>query len=382
MTLTDFFPERYLAHRPNFPKLYAQFRAADFDNYAEPTWELRDELRRPYPAWQQSVTIPRLEEELEATKSLVLFQRAGRNIFALSPALRDMLNHTAVGDLRWDDLHLPYPSLYLHFGTGSEIELPLEHFEHKHGLEDGELGSPEVAYWDLAYYLDGAFVHRGTGQALDITLVFRNPRETFVSKVSVPADYRFPTISFSLDIGNSKAPVRTFDDAVVVFSDIWDASSQVGELGYGVMRRLLEKPKEFEFASERDQYILLDQAILLIVNSLCYLNLTEKPDRAGLTNPQAEALQEQIRQAKNKQRRQPLQEKLARLSYSTIRYFGDNLTSPGPAAGGEVAAHWRRGHWRRQPVGVGRSETRLLWLQPTVVRRDKGEPVQGHVYDV
>ena len=49
-------------------------------------------------------------------------------------------------------------------------------------------------------------------------------------------------------------------------------------------------------------------------------------------------------------------------------------------SGHEVDPHWRRGHWRLQPYGTGLSLLKLIWIRPTIVRRDKGEPEQGHIY--
>jgi hypothetical protein len=43
-------------------------------------------------------------------------------------------------------------------------------------------------------------------------------------------------------------------------------------------------------------------------------------------------------------------------------------------SGHEVEPHWRRGHWRLQPHGTGLSLLKLIWIRPTIVRRDKGEP--------
>lgn len=28
------------------------------------------------------------------------------------------------------------------------------------------------------------------------------------------------------------------------------------------------------------------------------------------------------------------------------------------------AAHWVRGHWRRQPFGTGRAQSKLIWIRP------------------
>lgn len=56
-----------------------------------------------------------------------------------------------------------------------------------------------------------------------------------------------------------------------------------------------------------------------------------------------------------------------------------DLTMP---SGRELLPHWRRGHWRRQAHGAGNLERRLIWIRPVLVRRDRGEDVEGHVYVV
>lgn len=57
-------------------------------------------------------------------------------------------------------------------------------------------------------------------------------------------------------------------------------------------------------------------------------------------------------------------------SYDKIVVGPTAVASPSPSNGGghaRVAAHWRRGHFRQQAVGVGRSERRLTWIEPTFV---------------
>lgn len=41
--------------------------------------------------------------------------------------------------------------------------------------------------------------------------------------------------------------------------------------------------------------------------------------------------------------------------------------------GAEVSPHWRRGHWRNQRVGPGRSQSRLVWVRSHIVHRDRVE---------
>jgi hypothetical protein len=45
-----------------------------------------------------------------------------------------------------------------------------------------------------------------------------------------------------------------------------------------------------------------------------------------------------------------------------------------------MSPHWRRGHFRQQPFGPKLAHRKLVWIMPTIVRRDKGTPENGHIY--
>jgi hypothetical protein len=59
------------------------------------------------------------------------------------------------------------------------------------------------------------------------------------------------------------------------------------------------------------------------------------------------------------------------------RWVGRNYRKPRPPAGGEAGnhasprPHMRRGHWRRQRHGEGRSETKIVWIELTYVLAEK-----------
>ena len=48
----------------------------------------------------------------------------------------------------------------------------------------------------------------------------------------------------------------------------------------------------------------------------------------------------------------------------------DNNRTAGEPTGREMPFHWRRGHWRKAKVGVGRTETKLVFVKPCMVRGD------------
>jgi hypothetical protein len=122
------------------------------------------------------------------------------------------------------------------------------------------------------------------------------------------------------------------------------------------------------------------EATKLIVNSLGYVLFEKDNIQDSWLNAPASMLAklERSRTPKEKQRNES---KLWGQGFTKVHLCSPRLESNIPGhAGYEVDPHWRRGHWRLQPHGVGLSLLKLIWIKPTIVRRDKGEPEQGHVY--
>jgi hypothetical protein len=44
-----------------------------------------------------------------------------------------------------------------------------------------------------------------------------------------------------------------------------------------------------------------------------------------------------------------------------------NIARSGSGSSSPKSAHWRRGHWRQQPIGKGRQLVRLVWIRPMFV---------------
>lgn len=60
--------------------------------------------------------------------------------------------------------------------------------------------------------------------------------------------------------------------------------------------------------------------------------------------------------------------------HQTIEAFAEEIETPFSEARGDGPPrkpHWRRGHWRQQPVGQGRMERRLLWIRPVLVNASR-----------
>lgn len=427
MKSDEYFPERFRNCRKQVSKAIKIFSDAEFDKYVEPYHELREFLMQPVPEWQEGSTLPRwladkqpelpnteergidtpefkawsewiaetkkflvihprLEEETATTKSLILFYRNGRNIFSLSPFLIAMLHNTDVGNVRYQDVKLPYDSIYLHFGSTTDIELPIDSLEHKHDIPY------KLRDKNKHYCLDGAFIHKPRDFSFDIELTFRDQSDNFFQKVPITKDFRFPTVQFSLDFNEWDTDKNsfkikegvTFDDSIVCFSDIWDHEINPGEIKFSEMHSLLKNPEEFKYEAEYEEYKLFSESLSLIINSLCYLNYVEDYVAMSSTNPQATELLQSLNKATKKREKQKITEKLNRIDFSKIHLFGSKIESEYSIteSGIELESHWRRGHWRNQAFGTDLQEHKLIWIKPTIVRKDRGNPRKGHVYEV
>jgi len=223
--------------------------------------------------------------------------------------------------------------------------------------------------------------------ALDITLTFVDINDNFNSKESIKEDFRFPTINFLLDfdnkdIQNNSIEKTTFNNSKIYFSYIWENSDSY-EIEYGEMQKLI-KDEDKCYGAEWVQFDLFDRAIKLIVNSICYLNYVNDDKEFYTTNDSATDLINELQKTKKRHEKFKLEEKLKKLSYSKIHYFGRKIEieSSENEHSYELEPHWRRGHWRNQAIGQGLIERKLIWIKPTIVRKDKGEPEQGHIYEV
>ncbi|MBS1773445.1 MAG: hypothetical protein JST82_11355 [Bacteroidetes bacterium] len=444
--LNSYFPERFTNNRSYFQKILRQFSNANFD-IGDTYHKLRESIRQPInewhegayladellnerdyilsilnkdfplisdnatkeeiekfvekqqekmttPIWQQWVnwqkktknlikTHPRLEEETLISKELIAFYRAGRNIFRIDSYLVNLLKRTDVGNIKIGDIKLPYDSIFFSFQPISDIQYPIECFENKHDIHN------KLQNLEKQFHLDGAFVTMENDYIIDVTLTFVDTKERFIEKVSMIKDYRFPVVQFSLDFGKwdmekgtTHSSETTFNESTVCFYDIWEANGQPGELAYEKLHTLTkqkEKCNEYEWA----EYVLMDSAVKLIVNCLCYLNAVDTDINIRASNPNAEELLQELSKTKKSQAVNKLKDKLKKVSYSKIHFCGNDqrkhLNTQFPES--ELEPHWRRGHWRNQPFGNALSNSKLIWIKPTIVRKDKGTPEAGHIYD-
>ncbi len=353
-----------------------------FANILKEEWEIKQELQSKYPFLQESLTkdkckdflrkneqmkksaiwkrwqnllrkkegfkiklYPRLEEETQTTKSLISFYQNGRNIFSLSPFLIHLLNCTNIGDFRFSDLKLPYKSIYLHFGVLTNIEYFIDYFEQKQGIVY------EYQDVDRKLYLDGAFVTSCRQSSLDIRLTFIDKKQNFEQNISIEKDLRFPTINFTLDFGKINWETKEYvnddqlnvNNSIICFSDIWDQKNEPCEIKFDKLQRLMNQPENCH-ENEWEEYNIFYKSLVLIINTIVYLNFGDNDMEISATNKLAAQLEKEILKTNNSNQINELNKKLKMESYSRIHFCGNNSENKFniTETGININSNWRK----------------------------------------
>jgi len=201
--------------------------------------------------------------------------------------------------------------------------------------------------------------------------------------------YYFPfrVASPEVTVGDTfKHTVGTDDD----FKEDWapvqaslEAQRMARQAGVDLRNRTAGETAQGQKIRERQEWLpVFRQALKLVVNCLCYLS---SPSREVADRYPESELTRRIAEAPTPLERARARNRATREGYTLIHFCGDSLEheTPSMPSGRELSAHWRRGHWRNQAFGQGRSEHKLIWIRPTLVRKDKAaDVIPGHKYDV
>ena len=313
--------------------------------------------------------MPTLAVEAEATlsTSFARFEQAGRQIFDFRTELITLFSHTDVNEIPLKSIKLPYRSQYLYFGLQDELE------------------------FEAGWFFDGAYVEsRGQDGEIQFTLT-AVPEDRKLSKIW----FLQPEVFFTQGFVGSTYRESYLEDAIdASFADLIQLLQERQYNGpklpfsKEMAKQNIAHHKEMENSARR-RYPVYKAALKLVVNALCYLtaypvDVEERwPDGTPenmLKNTQKGTPKEQAR-AKSK---------LATLGYLPVKFCGKNLTlkklpvvQDGDTLGKKVSVHWRRGHWRNQPYGTGRTLRKLIWLMPVLVGNTNSQtPENGHIYKV
>jgi hypothetical protein len=382
--LLRYHPNRYAASRDFFDTLYNYYRGLDplegvlssaeikqlFTTYAEAFWNPHL-LETPLP--QRPRNTKRMSEEFALFCHVARFKRFGKNIFHFSPTLVQLLKLTDVEGVQWASIHFPYGCLYAYFGPQAGWQLgdsdhPVD------GAYLGEVLSAGVRAFEV-------MLTTGRGAVADVTpwnYVLQEDRYYY---------FPFEVRSAEATVGDTfRVTVATDDD----FNKDWappkvppEARSLAGEAGINLASLPPERTAQGQAIRERLEWMpVFREALKLIINCLCYLS---SPSREVADTYPDTDLTRRITEAPSPLERARARNQASREGYTLIHFCGGSLErqSRVPSGGRELSAHWRRGHWRNQAFGLGRAQRRLIWIRPTLVRKDKAtDGVPGHMYDV
>lgn len=270
------------------------------------------------------------------------FIKSGRNIFHLQPVLSDLFMHTDVDDILLKTLKTPYDIFYIHFGTEANIIF-------NNSVIDGTF----VTYANDPEYEE---------YILTFTLATINPKWNYLNKNKL--------LELLIDDKRHKFELLGFkEDTVGKGLDAWSTVISEHEFDYGESQKWF--PTVLEIAK-------------LIVNTLCYFSSTKKDIVIRFPQNTPTSLLKKIDRSNDATVTKRTLNKLESMGYTKIHFCGNILQNKygNLYQDGNIAPHWRRGHWRNQAYGRSFSKHKFLWIKPTIVRADKGLPEKGHIYDI
>lgn len=379
--LLRYHPNRFSASRDYFPALYDRYQNSVSSDgvwsidqfkeilgvFASTYWNLH---LAAVPLAVRPRNTKRAHEEFDMFWHVARFLRCGKNIFHFPHRLTDLLKLTDVDDVQWGSIRLPYSCFYLWFG-------------------------PQQAWWfsDTNYAAEGAYVTEiasGDFRAFDLLVTTTSPGAPCAEHWNyVVKDDPYYYFSFEVE-GPERTVGDTFRQTVATSDDFnkkWPRAEIPPEAKEWAARhgkKLRSLPRkdsaQGQKVLERLQGLPVFREVLkLVVNCLCYLS---SPSREITTRyPDAESTRV-ITPGGTPLERARARNRAAREGYTLIHFCGDSLEHEAGTfpTGRELSAHWRRGHWRNQAIGVGRSEHKLMWIRPTLVRKDKADAgVPGHL---
>ncbi|WP_315921629.1 hypothetical protein [Mesorhizobium sp. SP-1A] len=260
----------------------------------------------------------RVKEAIQEAKSA--FLQRGQNIFDMA-LVSAMLNKVDVDDIVIEDTELPYDAIYMHFGS-----------------------LPELEYGD-GRWIDGVYV-KGTGSRFVLTFVSNIPEAEIADKVPVGEMMKRVTSAVTTQIERNA-----------------QMSENVASLSFAGDPAIIASKEA------------LAAAVRLAVNGILYLNLPKADVEYDYSERAPKDLVAKAKRVELPIDAERAENRLTSLGWVRVNFVGrahartaeEVRQARASGARSAVEPHWRRGHWRRVVVGVGRSGREWRLFQPTIV---------------
>lgn len=302
----------------------------------------------------------------------------GRNIFSFSKDLLAMLDKTDVSDVKPDSFHLPYDIFYislkaLNIKVSKDSDAIIEGVYIDHNIWNFNGEHPE-GYCDLSFYFVGDFK--------EIYLKYLPNVKSSLQPFTNSDEYEeTPLGSFwNVYLWFQKSEKReTVKEAVDYF--ITSLKEEIF-----INNKTAEQVSDFDLDFYNSTIKLLDNTLNLVVNCLLYLSQPKerKDIEFKLPNGLPGNLDKKLSFAKTPKDIKKVEDTFSQLGFTKIYYVGQSFkrTHQQMLSGVTLQTHWRRGHWRNQKFGENLNQSKMIWILPTIVNSDKGEPTKGHLYDL
>ncbi len=317
--------------------------------------------------WGTKLDLGNISEK-EAVKRAFLLQefhiwvdwkKGGRNIFNFSENIIQLLKDTDVVDIDISLIKLPYSNFYIDL---SVAKIPFE--ENGSEFIEGAFISDENDDDD-----DGETFER----AITIDFVSNNYIDKYWAinkELCWDTERGFHSMTLFLD---RKDNLRTIQDAIKFDKDGFVGKPIIDDRSDDTKIDLYLIHKQF-----------VDRTINFIINCLLYLTIKEADIEGKYPKDLPVHLKSKLEKANTKRKKEVANAEIARSGFTKINYVGHRIKTTKYINGTnkEIAAHWRRGHWRNQKFGENLKTAKLIWIMPTIVNKEKGEPRKGHIYEV
>ncbi len=362
--MQHYHPERYRKGRPVIRQLEKQMPNMGFELVTREVFEhVQEVLSLQY---NEDISLVPRDDRPESTHVLMsdfsmamhylAFVGAGRNIFHFGEGLTQAFRRTDVADFAIGEIVLPYPTVYLSFGVQADLE----------PFGDGAK-------------IDGAYITDNSGHSIQILLTTRgqpsdkpwfNRWEKYYYLSLSKAD-----LSLSVEEASEaalKGEIKQSLDGV--------AKHEAKAAEMGIVSRAhqtaIDRVDEYQRA-----FPVFMESMKLVINGLAYLTHYRDDIEKRWVDGTPPSMIEKISRATTYKAKQRATSKLLSMGYNIVNLCGMEFekTSEAHGVGSEMSAHWRRGHWRIQPHGPGRTLRKRVWIMPVLVRSDL-ELKAGHIY--
>uniref|UniRef100_UPI0040498447 hypothetical protein n=1 Tax=Gelidibacter sp. TaxID=2018083 RepID=UPI0040498447 len=342
-----YYPNRFVKSRKYLGKIVGNIstrKDLDIDEnihkiIAETMRQSKNEPNRHFDQDQLQV---RMKSEVENIYAYSKFKHNGSNIFSFSKELLEMFDKTDVEDIEFQNIRHPYKEYYISL---RDLNRPI----------DG-------TFMEYEHTLDGVYISTEFEDSIIMTVTGFNDKKSSKNWWYYPEFTNINTLEF-------KEQNSTVKDAL-------------DNLYRELESRILNEPKNLKPNLDRT-YNEIASNIKLIINGILYLSTSENDTIKEYPSNLPLNLKSKLSKAKTKRQLEIAKSEIQRNGYSKINFVGQSFKNTNIINGqGNVSPHWRRGHWRNQPFGKELSENKIIWIQPTIVRADKGDPEKGHIYEI